>query len=127
LKSIPLDRFPCRFRGTYSATATLRRRAELHSRENTMVESNNTLISLAEKAEANALIGCGQSDYLFTSRVQAAYANILSQVPEANRSEAVEILKARGFDPDFEEPELHEDDCSLTGIEAHHCPCGHHE
>jgi hypothetical protein len=89
----------------------------------------STLATLPERiqeAEQQAARGCGQSDVLYESRVQAAYSSILAQTPEADRPAAEAALRARGFDPEFTPYEAGPDECSLTGIDVNCCPCGRH-
>jgi hypothetical protein len=87
----------------------------------------NALAARIEKAECEAENGCGQSDVLYESRVQGAYASILAAAPEAHRIETEAALRARGFDPNFEPYVPGAGECGLTGIEIDHCPCGRHE
>ena len=82
---------------------------------------------LIKTAEDEALRGCGQSDVLYESRVQASYACILENAPDAERSATEAALKARGFDPDFTPYQARAGECSLTGIDEDCCPCGRHE
>jgi|6_EtaG_2_1085325.scaffolds.fasta_scaffold00513_3 hypothetical protein len=77
-------------------------------------------------AEEQALRGSGSSDVLYESRVQAAYASILDSAPESEKRRAEEILRERGYDPDFTPYEAGEGECDLTGIEIDCCPCGRH-
>lgn len=86
----------------------------------------DTLPALIEQAEKDAYQGCGQSDVLFTSRVQNAYQAILNDAPKADYTKTEEMLRARGFDPDMEPYEASEGECSLTGIDEYCCPCGRH-
>jgi hypothetical protein len=86
----------------------------------------DNLPSMIENAEKAAYQGCGQSDVLYTSRVQDAYQAILDQAPNADYEKAEEMLRARGFDPDMEPYEAGEGECSLTGIDEYCCPCGRH-
>ena len=78
-------------------------------------------------AEVEAAQGCGQSDVLYESRVQASYARILEHAPEAERSATELALKSRGFEPDFTPYQARSGECSLTGIDEDCCPCGRHE
>lgn len=87
------------------------------------------LLALAiriESAEREAARGCGLSDVLYETRVQAAYAGILEVAPAAHRAETEAALRSRGFDPDFEPYQVGEGECSLTGIDVNCCPCGQH-
>jgi hypothetical protein len=85
------------------------------------------LAARIEDAESNAANGCGQSDVLYEMRVQSAYAAILAGAPEQHRNETEAALRLRGYDPDFEPFEAGPGECSLTGIDYDHCPCGQHE
>lgn len=89
------------------------------------MNTTSELLTLIEAAEKEASQGCGQSDALYEERVQAAYAHILERAPEAERPAVGEILKARGFNPDFESYQI-EDGCAVTGIDENCCPCGQH-
>lgn len=82
--------------------------------------------SLIQDAERRAGQGCGQSDLLYERRVQAAYATILLQAPDAVREETRVALIARGFDPNYVPDEVAPGQCSLTGIDDQWCPCGRH-
>jgi len=84
------------------------------------------LAARIKDAEKEALSGCGQSDVLYESRVQAAYASILDQAPEAERAETEVALRKRGFDPDFVPYQAGQGECGLTGIDVDCCPCGQH-
>lgn len=77
-------------------------------------------------AEEAANRGCGQSYELYEARVQAAYAAILAEAPEANREATEATLRSRGYDPDFEPYEAGPGECDLTGIDVDCCPCGRH-
>jgi hypothetical protein len=82
---------------------------------------------LIEAAEYNASQGYGQSEFLYESRVQTAYASILSNAPEEDRGATEAALRGRGFDPDhIAEYDGADDECGLTGIRFNHCPCGRH-
>lgn len=85
------------------------------------------LATLIHDAESEAARGCGQSDVLYDSRVQAAYASILDQAPIAERAQTEATLRARGFDPQFEPYQARQGKCDLTGIDEDCCPCGRHE
>lgn len=85
-----------------------------------------TLSARIEAAEAAANRGCGQSYELYEARVQAAYAGILAAAPGNEREETERVLRGRGYDPDFKPYEAGPGECSLTGIEVDHCPCGRH-
>ena len=82
--------------------------------------------SLIVNAEDAAGHGCGQSDVLYEKRVQGYYADILHAAAEAERAKTEAVLRARGFDPDFSPYEAGVGECSLTGIDFDHCPCGQH-
>lgn len=82
--------------------------------------------TLIKAAELQAAGGCGQSDVLYETRVQALYRSILSKAPDEDRIETEAALRARGFNPDFIPYEPSENDCSLTGITIKWCPCGRH-
>jgi len=87
------------------------------------------LLALAiriENAEREAARGCGLSDVLYETRVQAAYAAILEAAPAGHRAETEAALRSRGFDPDFQPQQAGPGECSLTGIEVDCCPCGRH-
>jgi len=86
-----------------------------------------SLPGLIEDAEKRAGSGCGQSDVLYEKFVQDAYAAILGRAPEGDRDKAEQLLKSRGFDPEFVPYEAQEGECDLTGIEIDCCPCGRHE
>jgi hypothetical protein len=90
------------------------------------MHSLTNLAALIEDAEREAARGCGLSDVLYERRVQAAYASILDQAPEAERTETEAALKKRGFDPDFVGYQAGEGECSSTGIDVDCCPCGRH-
>jgi hypothetical protein len=77
-------------------------------------------------AASDSARGCGLSDDLFESRLQAMYRAILAKAPEAERARTKGVLIAAGFDPDFVEYEAGEGECSLTGIHIDCCPCGNH-
>lgn len=85
-----------------------------------------TLSIRVKEAEIEAARGCGLSDVLYEARVQAAYAGILAQAPDAERATTEEVLKARGFDPKFAPYQPGENECRLTGIDVDCCPCGAH-
>jgi hypothetical protein len=87
----------------------------------------NGLSNLIEIAENEAARGCGQSDVLYESRVQAAYAQILAQAPDTERIATEAALKARGYELDFTPYKAKAGECSLTGIDEDCCPCGRHE
>ena len=77
-------------------------------------------------AEMSASEGCGQSDVLYESRLQAAFARILADAPaEAKADTEAELLK-RGFNPNFQPYQARPGECSLKGIDENCCPCGHH-
>jgi len=82
--------------------------------------------TLIETAEREASNGCGQSDVLYESRVQAVYSSILAGAPAEHRIETEAALRSRGFDPECAPYEAGEGCCSLTGIEFDYCPCGQH-
>jgi hypothetical protein len=84
------------------------------------------LQSNIDHAEAEAARGCGLSDVLYAERVQDAYADILDQAPPSEKEEVLNVLKGRGFDPNFKKYEPEEGECSLTGIPENCCPCGRH-
>lgn len=87
------------------------------------------LLALAiriENAEREAARGCGLSDVLYETRVQAAYAAILEAAPAAHLAETEAALRSRGFNPDFEPYQAGPGECSLTGIDVDCCPCGQH-
>lgn len=84
------------------------------------------LETLIKSAETEAARGCGQSDVLYESRVQDAYAEILERSSEEDRAETEAALKKRGFDPNFIPYQAREGECDLTGIETDCCPCGRH-
>ena len=88
--------------------------------------TQTNLSTLIEDAEREAARGCGQSDVLYETRVQAAYAAILAKATEADRGETEAALRKRGFDPDFVPYEAGPGECSLTGIDVNCCPCGRH-
>ncbi len=83
-------------------------------------------VNLIELAEAEASRGCGQSDVLYESRVQGAFARILTHAPSDERIATELALKARGFDPDFAPYQARVGECDLTGIHEDCCPCGRH-
>lgn len=85
------------------------------------------LDDLITRGETEAGKGCGQSDVLWESRTQAAYREILAKAPAGQRESTLQALLARGFDPDFEEYQPRDNECSLTGVDTHCCPCGRHE
>lgn len=85
------------------------------------------LAARIEDAERKAANGCGLSDVLYDKRVQDEYAVILAAAPEQHRTETEAALRFRGFDPDFEPYISGPGECSLTGIDFDHCPCGQHE
>lgn len=85
-----------------------------------------TLESQIEAAEAQAAYGCGLSDVIYEANVQAAYASILASTFEADRETVMAVLKGRGFDPDCVPFEASDGECSWTGIDEDHCPCGAH-
>ena len=91
------------------------------------VDEEQQLLEKIEFAERNAARGCGQSDVLYEQRVQAAYADLLSQAPSAVREVWRQRLEARGYASDFEAYEAAPGECPLTGIETDCCPCGRHE
>lgn len=82
--------------------------------------------TLIKTAEREAAVGCGQSDVLYDSRVQASYSAILAGAPAEDRAETEAALRSRGFDVDFSPYEAGEGCCGLTGIEFDYCPCGQH-
>lgn len=86
----------------------------------------NTIESMMTEAEAIAARGCGLSDVLFEKICQESYADILCRAPKEERAEVEKILRKRGYDPDFVPFEAGPDECSLTGIDTHCCPCGQH-
>ena len=88
--------------------------------------NHDLLQSNINHAEAEAARGCGLSDVLYGERVQAAYAHILDQALASEKEDVLKVLKERGFDPDFEQYETQEGECSLTGIPENCCPCGRH-
>ena len=98
-----------------------------------IMNSSNPLIgrtdlaALIKDAETDVARGCGQSDVLYESRVQAAYASILDRAPESERAETEAALRERGFDRYFDPYEAEEGECSLTGIGVDCCPCGRHD
>jgi hypothetical protein len=56
--------------------------------------------------------GCGQSDVIFSRRVNA--------LPPEERA-------ALGYPSEgLPEPALADGECPLTGVEVDHCPCGRH-
>lgn len=79
-----------------------------------------------DRAEQEASAGCGLSDVLYESRVQASYAAILQAAPAQEREATEAALRARGFDPNFTPYRSGERECSLTGIDVDCCPCGRH-
>lgn len=83
--------------------------------------------ALAEEAATNAARGCGLSDVLYENRIQGAYASILDNSPEELRAEVSEFLQKKGYEPNYAPYEPEADECSITGIEPHCCPCGRHE
>lgn len=82
--------------------------------------------TLIADAEHEAARSCGLSDVLYETRVQAAFAAILADTPEATRAEVLDALCARGFRPDAA-PDVAGDGCPTTGIDPDCCPCGRHE
>jgi len=89
-------------------------------------EPTDFLMSLIVNAEDAAAHGCGQSDVLYENRVQGYYAGILHCAAEAERAKTEAVLRKHGFDPDFAPYEAGPGECSLTGIDFDHCPCGQH-
>lgn len=84
------------------------------------------LTARIEHAEAEAARGCGQSDVLYETRIQAAYQEILDRAPKSERAETEAVLRERGFNPDLEPYQAGEGECSFTGIDENCCPCGRH-
>jgi hypothetical protein len=89
-----------------------------------MLTEINTLIDTAQ-ADANS--GCGLSDVLFESRLQASFRGLLGKAPAEEKEQIEKILLDAGYDPEFEEYEAGPNECSLTGIDTYCCPCGQHE
>ncbi|MBG6083178.1 hypothetical protein [Rubrivivax gelatinosus] len=87
----------------------------------------HTYIERMEAALAAAASCCGQSDVLFESRLQSAFEYILADAPDELKPQVEAELRARGYDPDFEDFEPGEGECGLTGIAIDCCPCGRHE
>lgn len=90
------------------------------------MNEETTLSARIDAAEKEAHRGCGLSYELYEKRVQAAYAEILASVPESEREEVEQVLRSRGYDPDFEPYKAGPGECDLTGIEVDCCPCGGH-
>lgn len=87
----------------------------------------NEIHTLIATAQADANSGCGLSDVLFESRMQASFRGLLHKAPHEEKAQIEKILLDAGYDPEFEEYEAGPDECSLTGIETYCCPCGRHE
>lgn len=79
-----------------------------------------------ELATKQAYDGCGQSDVLFESRLQAAYRAILASAPTEQHAEVEAALVKAGFNPHFQECAAAPGACSETGIDVDWCPCGRH-
>jgi hypothetical protein len=92
----------------------------------TDVTSNLTLQERIESAASTAYRGCGLSDILYESRLQAAFRGILSTALEHERDAVEAQLRKAGFDPEFKEYQAADGECDLTGIDIDHCPCGQH-
>ena len=84
------------------------------------------LRGLIKAAEEKANMGSGGSDVHFTSRVQAAYSEILDRAPDVYKPITEAELRKRGFDLNLKAYEADEGDCDLTGIPEYWCPCGRH-
>lgn len=79
------------------------------------------------RAQESAILGAGQSDVLYESRLQSAFLEILAGTNESERQETGSILVQFGYDPNYAPYEPGGNECSLTGIEINSCPCGRHE
>jgi hypothetical protein len=77
-------------------------------------------------AEAEAIIGSGQSDTLYEERVQASFASIFEDSPISMKDRVEEILREHGFYPGFTPYEADDNECDLTGVDIDSCPCGRH-
>ena len=86
----------------------------------------SSVIALIESVEAEAMRGCGLSDVLYEARVQEAYATILESASNSEKPRVEEILRERGFNPEFTPYEAGDGECGLTGIDVDCCPCGNH-
>lgn len=81
---------------------------------------------LVADAVKSAYTGCGLSDVLFESRLQARFGEILDQAPAECRLDVEKALVKAGYDPEFRPYEAQEGECDLTGIDENWCPCGRH-
>lgn len=79
-----------------------------------------------DRAEAEAMRGCGLSDVLYEKLVQAEYESILHSALDSEKAKVEAVLRERGYDPGFTPYEAGEGECEMTGIEIDCCPCGRH-
>lgn len=94
-----------------------------------MSEATDFVAALEARIAADskhAAAGCGLSDILYESRLQAAMAAMLDAADDKERLATEIVLRQNGYEPEREPFVPGPGECALTGIDENCCPCGRH-